>query len=342
MKKTLSLVLSIILIFSCLSMGASAMSVTQGTTALESQFLHGDGLLDYVYYTPVKSKADNTKYPLVLWLHGNSSGDYPGHQLKNSNISLWSSEEYQSRFKNAGGAFLFLPRYPTSSVTLAWECPASTVKSSIDAFIKLHQKNIDLNRIYVGGYSLGGKMVIKMASAYPSFFAAAFPLSPVYAPTNAELNSLVDMPLWFAWCKNDTYVSLNPLTVRGNWNYLMDISNCKEDCRLVTFDKIYHHDYNLRTADGRPDTHNTWDAATYDFLMNDGKQWKDVVITDGNGNEVTLSEPDGLISWLSSQSLADGDSDNTGGSLISKLLNRFFGFFTDFFVSLIKILTDSL
>lgn len=342
MKKTISLFLTLLIITLCFAPCASAMSYTAGAGALNTQFLHGDTVLDYVYYSPVKNERDDTKYPVVVWLHGNSSGDYPGHQIDNCDISLWSSEEYQRRFKGSEGAYIFLPRYPTTSITVAWEGPTTSLKATIDQFLKDHEKNVDINRVYIGGYSMGGKMVLRMAATYPEMFAAAFPLSPVYAPSNLELNSLVDMPIWFAWCKNDTYPSLNPLTVTSNWEYLMALSNCKEDCRLVTFDKIYHSDYRLRTADDAGDTHNTWDAATHDFFMDDGAHFKDVKITDGKGREVSLSYPEGLICWLSSQSLTEDDNSFKPGSLISKLLSKMFSFFGDFFVSLLKILTDAL
>lgn len=342
MKKLTCLVLTLLIITLCLAPCASAMSYTAGINALNTQFIHGDDVMDYVYYSPVKSERDDTKYPVVVWLHGNSSGDYPGHQLENSDIGLWSSQEYQRRFNDTKGAFLFLPRYPTSSISIAWEGPTTTLKTSIDKFIEAHKDNIDTNKIYIGGYSMGGKMVLRMAATYPEMFAAAFPLSPVYAPSNIELNSLVDMPIWFAWCKNDTYPSLNPITVISNWEYLMALSNCKEDCRLATFDEIYHTDYRLRTADEKPDTHNTWDAAIHDFFMDDGAHFKDVKITDGKAREITLTYPDGLISWLSLQSLAEDDNSFKPGSLVSKLLSRMFSFFGDFFVSLLKILTDAL
>ena len=109
MKKIISALLSVLLIFSCLSLSVSAVSEKQGMDALKAQFGYGESYLDYVYYSPA-TKNDKTKYPLVVWLHGNSSGDYPGHQLDNCNIALWSSEEYQSRFNDTGGAYPAFPR----------------------------------------------------------------------------------------------------------------------------------------------------------------------------------------------------------------------------------------
>lgn len=113
--------MSIGLLLCCLCLFSSAVSITEGEEALRAQFTSDDtSPLGYVSYSPVKGDEDAAKYPLVVWLHGNASGDYPGHQLNNSCISNWSSEEYQSRFEGAGGAFLLLPRCPTNTHVVAW------------------------------------------------------------------------------------------------------------------------------------------------------------------------------------------------------------------------------
>ena len=308
MKKIFLLFLAVLMICS-LCVPTLAVSEKDGMDKLKEQFVkvgQGKGTFDYVYYSPVKGTEDDTKYPVVVWLHGNSSGDYEGHQLDNCSIALWSSEEYQSRFEETGGAYIFLPRYPTENpLAIAWEGSASMLKTTIDAFVSANKEHIDMDKIYIGGYSMGGKMTIKMAAYYSQYFAAAFPLSPVYAPSTADLNDLIDMPIWFFWCKNDDYASLNPVTVRSNWQYLMSVSNCKSRCRLSTFDVIYNADYSVKTADGENDIHNTWDAACHDMFMNDGQPQKDVVTTDGNGAEIKLTYPAGLITWLSQQSKAN-------------------------------------
>lgn len=339
MKKFISAILCALIVVSCLSVSASAVSEKQGMDALKAQFLDGDSALDYVYYSPV-GKNDDTKYPLVVWLHGNSSGDYPGHQLDNCNIALWSSEEYQSRFVGTGGAYLLLPRYPTSGlIDLAWEGTTNTLKKTIDDFVKANINNIDTGRIYVGGYSMGGKMTLRMAMTYPSYFAAAFPLSPVYAPSNSDLNNLIDMPVWFFWCKNDDYASLNQVTVTSNWNYLMSISNCRADCRISTFNTIYNADYTVKTADGKNDIHNTWDAACHDMFMNDNKAQKDVVTKDGNGKYVTFSYPQGLIYWLSCQSKESLEEEGEKRRTILDILHGLIEIIKEAFVEVIKAIS---
>ena len=336
MKKIITVMLCLLMLVSCFTVPVSAVSEKAGMEALKAQFKSGESELDYVYYSPV-GKNDDAKYPLVVWLHGNSSGDYPGHQLDNCSIALWSSEEYQSRFKGTGGAFLLLPRYPTSGLLdIAWEGTTTNLKKTIDDFIKDNKDNIDTGRIYVGGYSMGGKMTLRMAMTYPSFFSAAFPISPVYAPSNADLNNLIDVPIWFFWCKNDDYVSLNPVTVNANWMYLMSISNCKEKCRLSVFDTIYNADYSIKKADGKNDVHNTWDSVCHDLFMNDNKPQKDMTVKDGNGNTVNLAYPDGLISWLSSQGKDVIEEDGEKKRTILDILHGLLEIFKETFVEIIQ------
>ncbi len=339
MKKITAVLLCVLILMSAVTANCFAVSESQGMDALRKQFKSGESVLDYVYYSPVKDK-DDTKYPLVVWLHGNSSGDYLGHQLDNCNIARWSSSEYQARFVDAGGAYLLLPRYPTSSLlSVAWEGGTGNLKRTIDDFIKEHIDNVDINRVYVGGYSMGGKMTLRMAMTYPSFFAAAFPLSPVYAPTNMDLNNLIDMPIWFFWCKNDDYASLNDITVRTNWQYLMNISNCRENCRLSVFDTIYNSDYSVKTADGKNDIHNTWDAACHDLFMDDGRAQKDMQVKDGNNKTVNLTYPKGLIYWLSSQKKEVPDNGKNVGT-IRGILEFIMGLFLGTFLDILKAIKD--
>lgn len=324
MKKTVSVLLSVLVLLSCVcaSFSAGAISESKGLDALRAQFKSGESALDYVYYSPVKEDT-TVKYPLVVWIHGNGSGDYPGHQLDNCAIAYWSSEEYQARFKNAGGAYLLLPRCQTG-LTVAWDDTyIRPLKKTIDSFVSEHKDSIDTNRIYIGGYSMGGKIVIRMASTYPDFFAAAFPISPVYNPPSTELSKLEKVPIWLFVCKNDTYPSLSQTVVKSNWSYLSRVSAAPERNRMSTFDTIYYANGTVRTSDGKKDTHNTWDPVCHDLFMNDKTQFKDMTVVDGTGKEVKLTYPNGLISWLSEQSLENRKSEENNTNFFAKIYNFF-------------------
>lgn len=304
MKKILSVVLALLVLLGCFAFSSFAVSINDGMDAMVDQFQSGKSSLDYVFYSPVKGDKDETKYPLVVWLHGNSSGDYPGHQVRNSCIYNWSSEEYQKRFKGTKGAFLLLPRCPTGGLApIAWSIERkSALKKTIDSFIEENSDSIDMSRIYIGGYSMGGKMTLIMASDYPSFFAAAFPMSPVYEPTRAELRSMAQMPVWLFVNKNDKYISLDYNTVvKPNWKYFCSQAAFPEESRLTVFSTFYH----AEGVENPGDVHNTWDAVTYDMFMKSGEVYYASETVNANGEEVKLTFPNGVISWLSSQSLED-------------------------------------
>ena len=303
MKKIICAVICILLLLSFASFGAFAVSINDGMDAMCEQFQSGESRLDYVFYSPVKDEDDTTKYPLVVWLHGNASGNYPGHQARNSCIYNWTSEEYQARFEGTHGAYLLLPRSQTGRGILAWnDDRILPLKKTIDAFIDEHKDTIDTSRIYIGGYSLGGKMCVQMAARYSDFFAAAFPMSPVYEPSTVQLNNLAGMPVWLFVNEKDTYITLNyDVAVMPRWNYLMSHSVCREKCRLTTAENFWHSEGVINTDD----VHNTWDAVTYDMFMKSGEVYYDTTTVDGNGDEITLTYPNGVISWLSAQSIQD-------------------------------------
>ena len=88
MKKILALFLSLIIISGC-CIPAGAVSISAGMSALQSTFTNGDAInFDYVMYSPVKSSSDKTKYPLIIWLHGQFSSVYERHQLYGYDIAL--------------------------------------------------------------------------------------------------------------------------------------------------------------------------------------------------------------------------------------------------------------
>ena len=324
MKKTISVLLSVLVLLSCIGMAfsAGAISEKEGLDALRAQFKSGKSSLDYVYYSPVKEN-NAVKYPLVVLVHGNGSGDYPGHQLDNCDIAYWASDEYQARFKNDGGAFLLLPRCQTG-IKVAWDDTyIKPLKKTIDAFISEYKDSIDTNRIYIGGYSMGGKMTIRMISTYPDYFAAAFPHSPTYNPSSTEIDKFANVPVWLCVCKNDTYPSLSQTVVKSNWNYLSKVSAAPERNRMSTFGVLYYPDGTVRTADGKNETHNTRDAVCHDLFMNDKTQFKDMTVVDGTGKEVKLTYPDGLISWMSEQSLENRKSEENNSNFFAKIYNFF-------------------
>lgn len=314
---------------------SAAQPLSAGLDALRDQFTFGIGpstngiTMDYYAYEP---DADiSGKLPLVVWLHGLVSGGYPGRQITKNDISYWASAEFQSRF-TGGGAFILAPR--SSEVVADWEDRyMQPLKEMIDDFIRQHSDRVDPTRIYLGGLSMGGKMTLKLAAKYPAMFAAIFPCSPYYKLTDSVAKGVKNVPIWQLSSKTDCYMGFNTW-IWPDWQKLMEHSACRDKCRITVFDTA------LKPDGSRPGTtHDTWYAATYDMFMYDNSTFTGSATQDGNGNAVTLTYPEGMISWLcqhtSSYALPDDGKDNNSSS---SWIHRIYSYFVEIWAKLVKAL----
>lgn len=300
MKKTAILFLALILLFSsAVGVYASALSLDAGVEALRAEFEAGAGpavngySIDYSFYSPVKNN-DNTKYPLVVWLHGMGDGGEPGKPVQTNNAAQWVSDEYQARFEPAGGAFVFMPRSPEEDRIFWSDDMIVPLRTAIDDFIAKNSDNIDVTRIYVGGYSMGGKMTLKMAAEYPEMFAAAFPICPAWRPSEEVASqSLSEMPIWITSGKPDPLVNYY-FMVSQTWKTIVNNSTVKEDCRFSSLSKVCY-------ADGKkaPSGHHSWYSVNNDMFSAENGDYPHMTTVNGAGEAITLTYPDGMISWLS-------------------------------------------
>ncbi len=326
MKKLLSLLLALVFIVS-IPVSVSALSLSDGYTALKNQFKFGEGpkaegySIDYRYFSPVKGSGNTTKYPLVIWLHGNKNGTYDGKQL--NDIINWSSSELQSRF-HAKGAFIFAPRCREES-GFNWDDEEMLIplKAAIDSFIEKNKGNIDLSRIYISGFSMGGMMALKVLSEYPEMFAAAFPYCPATYLTKSMARKFKEVPVWLTSSNLDPSVDYEYLTL-NNWKSITDTSKVKAECRLSTLGEVCYPD------GSKADSHHySWFAVRYDMFSSKGGNYPNMTTVDGNGKSVTLTYPNGMISWLSAHTsdYGDNNSDDSGVSgffaFIRESFNRF-------------------
>ena len=329
MKKIISVLMSVLMIMSCIALcfSASAESLSIGNDELDSWFLDGEcpGELDYVYYAP-KTKG-NTKYPLMIWLHGAKSGDKPRAQLEWYRFSNWASPEYQSRFENAGGAFLLAPR-SSKDITHNWyETGCSSLKATIDYFISQNKGKIDTSRIYISGYSTGGSMVWHMVTKYPDFFAAAMPIASLYNPTSGEIEKLSNTSVWLFNCDKDFYASATTSMSKTTFNYLNEITNRPDGVRLTSFTEAVWASGAKQNAYDKE--HYIWGAVTNDMFMDSGEQFYYSTTVDGTGKTITFKNPKGIISWLSLQT-NEKTAEDTQLTGVAKILAFFRNLFNKF------------
>ena len=293
MKKLISLFLSLMMIATVFAIGTSAVgvSISQGKDDLVAQWQKGEGhRLDYRAYSPVSDETDTTKYPLVVMLHGKYSGTNEGEQLTATDFYNWSSSEFQSRFNNAGGAFILMPRTPGGDGT-TWANTSLTddLMALIRDYIAEHSDNIDTDRIYLLGWSMGGAGVVSTASKNPDFFAALVIIAPFDSVTKAQVEAIKHTPIWLVTCTKDTTAS-HITFAKPFWNSIKDYSEVPSYCRITTFSKYNYYDA------GHHYTH----FAVANDLLNQPSDCGMKTET-AKGDSVTTSESESIITWLSSQ-----------------------------------------
>lgn len=295
-KKVISFFLAAILAFGCMT-SVSAVSLEDGIEELRMGFIAGEGpvagkySVDYRYFSPA-DENDSTKYPLVVWLHGLGDGSKEGAPVEKSNIAYWASDEFQSRFSSKG-AFIMAAR-SREELGVFWSNDMiEPLRAAIDDFIVKNKDNIDLSRIYIGGYSMGGKMTLKMAIAYPEMFAAAFPICPAWAPSEGLLEHIKDMPIWITSSTRDPLVNYF-LAVSPTWEKIANISSVPTECRFSTIKKVCYPDGKKTSS-----SHHVWFAVNYDMFTTENKDYYNMSTVNGVGENVSLTYPDGMISWLS-------------------------------------------
>ncbi len=332
MKKIISAILCVCLMAGTFCFGASAISISSSRDDLNALFLDGEVRdTDYIYYLP-ENQSGTTKYPLMVWLHGNSSGTYPRQQLQWYGFSNWASDEFQARFANAGGCILFAPR--ANCVGNTWDgITTGELKKIIDAFCEKHADVIDFSRIYVSGYSVGADMTWSMLLAYPDFFAAGIPCSAITPPTSLEVMKLTDTSVWMVNCDIDYYLSARTSNIKPLYNTLCDNTNRKDGIRLTSLSQaVFAGGYKHGTYQ---EEHFTWETVTYDMHMSDHvTPYKYATTVDGNGNTISFDNPEeGVISWLSLQTneKADSDDGSSGSSGIAAFFNKIIEFFKNLF-----------
>lgn len=318
-RKIVSVFVAIVMLLSVLGVASSASDATAlplsaGIEKLQEQFAYGVGpetegiTIDYRYYSPA---ADgDAKYPLVIWLHGLGEGEYEGKQVINNDIAYWTSAEFQTRFTGSDGAFILAARAP-EDIGIHWgDSTVYPLRAAIDDFIAQNKSNIDVSRIYVGGFSMGGMMTLKMCVAYPDMFAAAFPICPAWTPTEEDMALIADIPVWITSGVFDPLVSYANSVV-PTWENIIKTNNQPELCRFSTLE-IVTYPTGLPTSS----SHHAWFAVNYDMFNINNGDYQFMSTVNGLGEEVELEYPNGMISWLSQfSSDFDGSTATDSGNI---------------------------
>lgn len=137
-------------------------------------------------FVPADYAADPAKQrPLILFLHGAGESGTNNTSQVNGNIdNLLAAAK-------AHGAFLYAPQ-----TNIGWSDSAlfDYGMSMIDRAI--NERNVDPNRIYVTGLSMGGGGTWNFLNQFPNRVAAAVPICAVPPLPGFDFNELYDEPIW--------------------------------------------------------------------------------------------------------------------------------------------------
>jgi pimeloyl-ACP methyl ester carboxylesterase len=150
-----------------------------------------------LYVPPAAADPTNPR-PLILFLHGSGETGTNNVSQINGNIDnlLQGAKDR--------GAFLYAPQ----ATTFTWADTTRTTTVMSMIYQALLDFNVDPDRLYVTGLSMGGGGVWNMLNRFDDRFAAGVPIAAV-SPGGFNPANLVGKPTWAFHARDDGTVSPN-------------------------------------------------------------------------------------------------------------------------------------
>jgi predicted esterase len=204
-------------------------------------------------------------YPIILTLHGlgECGTDNEIHIELNHIATCWADSAFQQKHP----CFVVSPQCP---VSFNWttESVKFSVSEIMDSLISNY--NIDTNRIYITGLSLGGNGTWDYLISNPDLYAAAIPVCGWH--DSSLVKSIKHIPIWNHHGASDPTVNVTNarqmISAYENLNLPVVYTNCNEFiCNTMSAEKKYRLisdevDYIYSEYNGVG--HNAWDYAYTD------------------------------------------------------------------------------
>ncbi len=153
-------------------------------------------------FVPSEAATSETARPFFLFLHGAGESGLNNRNQINGNIDNLLSASKER------GAFLYAPQAATQSGGI-YEWDDRTRTDAVMSMVSnaVDQYNIDPDRVYITGLSMGGGGTWNMSTRYPDRFAAAVPIAGVRAASDFDPSVMLDTPSWAFHARNDTVIT---------------------------------------------------------------------------------------------------------------------------------------
>lgn len=169
---------------------------------------------DDIDYSLSRPAQDDKNHPLIICLHGaGEGGNNQSNILADRMAVTFLENEHNELFDKP---YILAPQCPSFWLDkfILYDKEYIGLRDYTGSLIKLihdilfKYQNIDKNRIYIVGSSMGGYQALKLISHSPDLFSAAIVSCPAKVPKNEELKK-INIPLWFIHSKLDEIVPIS-------------------------------------------------------------------------------------------------------------------------------------
>jgi predicted peptidase len=170
------------------------------------KFDNGKVAVNYRFLKP-KKVEQNKKYPLVLVFHGSGAIGTNNTSQMGVLSKMWLLPENREKYP----VYVLSPQFPVRSSNYHLDetrnVKASEANEHLDLVLKsidslIINENIDRDRIYVMGFSMGGATTSNAISKRPDLFAAAINISGI--SQFDKIDKLLRLPIWIVHGSLDT------------------------------------------------------------------------------------------------------------------------------------------
>ncbi len=190
------------------------------------------GHVNYLLYVPHSYAQDaSSDWPLILFLHGSEQrGDDPA-LLQNFTLLTFAEKT---------GDFPFVAVIPQCPPNVHWSPGiVKVVLDSVESMLR-----IDLDRVYLTGFSMGGYGTWQTAAAFPHTFAA---IAPICGMSDLpEVPRLAGIPIWAFHGAQDANV---PVT--ESLKMIDTLRKSGADARLTVYPDLAHDCWTMTYRDSR-------------------------------------------------------------------------------------------
>ena len=162
------------------------------------------------------------KWPLIIYLH---ASNLQGHDLSRIGTPIPPDVD---EIRNNFPFVVLTPQCPAEYD--AW--PSDIVVDLVDEMVK--QYNVDARRVYVTGFSLGGRGTWSVAVDHPELFAAIVPVAGSYGHPE-RIGRIKNVPVWAFHGNRDNTVAFAPVR-----DMVQDLKDSGGNVRFTIYEGAGH------------------------------------------------------------------------------------------------------